>query len=136
MVSENGVFKALADETRLRVLNLFLLSKESLCVCEIVDALKIPQYNVSKHLTVLRHADLVDVEKEGLWGYYYLKIDEPKNRGLFVFLKNYLTGETFEADRRNLEIRLLLREKGRCVVGFVPERELLKLIKEKTVATS
>lgn len=136
MIQESEVFKALADETRLRVLNLFLLSKDPLCVCEIVDALKIPQYNVSKHLTLLKHAGLVDVEKEGLWGYYHLRHDEPKNRALFTFLKSYLTAETFETDRRNLEVRLLLREEGKCVVGFVPERELLKLIKERTAATS
>jgi ArsR family transcriptional regulator len=135
MIQESEVFKALADETRLRVLNLFFLSEESLCVCEIVDALKIPQYSVSKHLMLLKHACLVDVEKEGLWGYYHLKKDEPKNRPIFAFLKNYLTGETFETDRRNLEVRLLLREAGKCVVGFVPERELLKLIKERTAAT-
>lgn len=135
MMQESEVFRALADETRLRVLNLFLLSDESLCVCEIVDALKIPQYNVSKHLTLLKHAGLVDVEKEGIWGYYHLKKDEPKNRSIFAFLKNYLAGETFETDRRNLQVRLLLREAGKCVVGFVPEQELLKLIKEKTAAT-
>jgi DNA-binding transcriptional ArsR family regulator len=135
MMQESEVFKALADETRLRVLNLFLLSEKPLCVCEIVDALKVPQYNVSKHLTLLKHAGLVDVEKEGLWGYYHLKNDEPKNRPLFAFLKDSLTGQAFETDRRNLEVRLLFREEGKCVVGFVPEEELLKLIKERTAAT-
>lgn len=136
MTQDSELFKALSDETRLRVLNLFLQSNESLCVCELVDALKIPQYNVSKHLTVLRHANLVEVEKEGLWGYYRLRKDDTKNRQLFNFLKNFLSGETFEADKRNLEIRLLLREEGKCVVGFVSERELLRLIKEKSVETS
>jgi DNA-binding transcriptional ArsR family regulator len=135
-MQESEVFKALADETRLRVLNLFLLSEEPLCVCEIVDALKIPQYNVSKHLTLLKHAGLVDVEKEGLWGYYHLKQDEPKNCELFGFLKGYLTGDTFVTDGRNLEVRLLLREEGKCVVGFVPEAELLKLIKERTAVST
>ncbi len=135
-MTESEALKVLGDETRLRVLNLFLVSKEPLCVCEIVDALKVPQYNVSKHLTVLRHAGLVDVEKEGLWGYYHLKRDEPKNVALFNFLKTFLTAEIFKADKRNLEARLLLREDGKCVVGFVSERELLKLIKEKTAATS
>lgn len=136
MIQESEVFKALADETRLRVLNLFLQSEETLCVCEIVDALKIPQYNVSKHLTVLKHAGLVDVEKEGLWAYYHLRKDDPKNHALFTYLKGFLTGKTFVADRRNLEVRLLLREEGKCVVGFVSERELLKLINERTAATS
>jgi ArsR family transcriptional regulator len=133
LIQESEVFKALADETRIRVLNLFLFSEQALCVCEIVDALKVPQYNISKHLTLLKHAGLVDVEKEGLWGYYRLKKNGPKNRALLAFLRGYLTGEALETDRRNLEVRLLLREEGKCVVGFVSEQDLLKLIKEKSV---
>ena len=128
------IFKILADETRLRVLNLFLVSKASLCACEIVDALEMPQYTISKHLAVLGYAGLVDVEKDGLWGYYHLKRDESKNGKLLAFLQHYLTGETFETDGRNLEFRLSLRNHGKCVVGFVPQRELLKLIKERTEA--
>jgi DNA-binding transcriptional ArsR family regulator len=133
MASNSEIFKALADDTRLRVLNLFLVTKGSLCVCEIVDALELPQYNISKHLTVLRYVGLVDVEKEGLWGYYHLKNDEPKNRELFTFLKNYLTGKTFDTDRCNLEVRLKLREEGKCVVGTVPEQKSGKQIKKKAL---
>ena len=132
MASESEIFKALADQTRLRVLNLFLVSGETLCVCEIVDALKVPQYNISKHLNALKYAGIVEVEKEGHWGYYRLKIDESRNRALFTFLKNFLSAEKFQNDKRNLEFRLLLREDGKCVVGFVSENELLKKIKMKT----
>jgi ArsR family transcriptional regulator, arsenate/arsenite/antimonite-responsive transcriptional repressor len=132
MISESQIFKALSDETRLRVLHLFLVSKGPLCVCEIVDALKLPQYGISKHLTVLKHAGIVEVEKRGLWGYYHLKTDAPGNKILSAFLRNYLTGETFQEDKRNLALRLLLREEGRCVVGFVSQRELGRRIKEKS----
>jgi ArsR family transcriptional regulator len=132
MASETEIFKALADSTRLRVLNLFLATKGSLCVCEIVDALKIPQYSVSKQLTLLKNAGIVQVEKKGLWGYYRLLTDESTNRVLFNFLKDYLHDETFKNDSRNLEARLLLREDGKCVIGLVPEQELLKRIKEKS----
>ena len=131
MASNSEIFKALADDTRLRVLNLFLISDGSLCVCEIVDALELPQYNISKHLTVLRYVGLVDVEKEGLWGYYHLKTDEQKNHALFAFLKNYLIGEKFDTDRRNLEVRLKLREEGKCVIGNVSEQKVGKLIKKQ-----
>jgi len=131
MVSNSEIFKALADDTRLRVLNLFLVSKGAICVCEIVDALELPQYNISKHLTVLRYVGLVDVEKEGLWGYYHLKSDEPKNRKLFAFLKNDLRGETYDTDSYNLELRLKLREEGKCVVGNVSEYKVGKPIKKK-----
>lgn len=134
MVGETDVFKALSDNTRLRVLNLFLATEGSLCVCEIVDALKLPQYKVSKQLTVLKQAGIVEVEKKGLWGYYRLLTAATTNRDLFTFLKSYLDNETFRNDKRNLEARLLLREKGKCVVGLLPERELLKRIKEKSDA--
>ncbi len=131
MKLESDVFKALADETRLRILNLLLMAKEPLCVCEMVDALKAPQYQVSKHLLILKNVGLVDVEKDGTWGYYSLATDEPRNKKLNVFLKNYLASQVFEQDRKNLEFRLLLREENRCVVGFVSESELTRLIKAK-----
>ena len=132
MIPESEIFKALADGTRLRVLNLILVSKGPICVCEIVDALKLPQYGISKHLTLLKHAGIVEVEKTGLWGYYHLKTDAPGNKILFAFLRNYLTGDTFQEDKRNLALRLILREEGKCVVGFVSQRELSKRINEKT----
>lgn len=132
MKGESELFKAMADETRLRILHLLVIAKEPLCVCEMVDALKLPQYQVSKHLLILKNADLLEVEKQGTWGYHSLKTEGQKNRMLISFLKNYLTSEVFLSDKRNLELRLLLREEGKCVVGVVPERELLKLIKEKS----
>src|SRR5581483_2236938 len=59
------LFKALADETRLRILGL-LLSGE-VCVCDIHESLKIPQPKASRHLAYLRRAGLVDTRREGLW---------------------------------------------------------------------
>ena len=51
------LFRALADETRLKIFA--LLTKEELCVCEIEDVLGLPQSLVSNHLAVLRRAGLV-----------------------------------------------------------------------------
>lgn len=64
------LFKALADETRLRILN--LLCRRELCVCQIVDVLGTGQSKVSRHLAHLRHAGLVTDRREGLWMYYSL----------------------------------------------------------------
>ena len=64
------VFKALGDETRLRILN--LLCRRELCVCQIVEVLGIGQSKASRHLATLRHAGLVDDRREGLWMYYSL----------------------------------------------------------------
>ena len=64
------LFKALADETRLRILN--LLCRRELCVCQIVEVLGIGQSKASRHLAHLRHAGLVTDRREGLWMYYSL----------------------------------------------------------------
>jgi len=70
------LFKALADETRLRILN--LVAHRELCVCHIVEALGLGQSKVSRHLAHLRNAGLVNDRREGLWMYYSLA--EPKGR--------------------------------------------------------
>lgn len=124
-------FKALSDETRLRIINLFIKSERNLCVCELMDALKVPQYTISKSLNILKSAGLFTTEKEGTWVYYKLNKDEQQNKSLFNFLKNYLNVNLFLEDEKRLNDRLILRENGKCVVGIIPEEELLKLIKEK-----
>src|SRR5580704_4669063 len=65
-----GLFKALADATRLRILGLLLTGE--VCVCHIHESLKIPQPKASRHLAYLRRAGLVDTRREGLWVYYRL----------------------------------------------------------------
>jgi ArsR family transcriptional regulator, arsenate/arsenite/antimonite-responsive transcriptional repressor len=66
-----GLFRAFADPTRLRILNLLREQKE-LCVCDLCAALGESQPKVSRHLAVLRRAQLVDVHREGKWMYYSL----------------------------------------------------------------
>lgn len=62
------IFHALSDETRLKIIK--LLSKEELCVCEIVSALNMAQPRVSFHLGVLKEAELVKTIKKGKWILY------------------------------------------------------------------
>lgn len=124
-------FKALSDETRLRILNLFIKSGQNLCVCELMDALQLPQYAISKALNILKNADLFTTEKEGTWVYYQLNKNDQQNINLFNFLKNFLSTELFSDDEKRLNDRLILRENDKCVVGIIPEEDLLKLIKEK-----
>jgi len=57
-------FKALSDETRLRIINLFIKSGRNLCVCELMDALQLPQYAISKALNILKSADFFTTEKK------------------------------------------------------------------------
>ena len=65
-----SVAKSLADENRVRAL-LFLRGGE-LCVCQIVEMLHLAPSTVSKHMTVLHQAGLVESRKEGRWMYYRL----------------------------------------------------------------
>ena len=64
------ILKALADQTRLRMLH--LLKERELCVCEIGEVLGIQQSNASRHLDKLRNAGLVCSEKRAQWVYYRL----------------------------------------------------------------
>jgi ArsR family transcriptional regulator len=61
-------FKALSDETRLRVLNLIL--ERECCVCEVMQALEISQSKASRHLSALYDAGFLKQRKEGLWSLY------------------------------------------------------------------
>jgi ArsR family transcriptional regulator len=65
-----GVFHALSDETRLRVLE--LLRKGERCVCELTDSLDVAQSRLSFHLKTLKDAGLLHDRKEGRWVYYSL----------------------------------------------------------------
>jgi ArsR family transcriptional regulator len=87
MATQNGsladierLFKALADTTRLRIMNLLLAGE--VCVCDIHDTLGIPQPKASRHLAYLRAAGLVDARKEGQWVHYRLSTSTDPVRGV------------------------------------------------------
>jgi len=67
-----SVVKALADPTRLRVMDaLRIASPEAVCQCELLPLFDISQAALAKHLKVLVVAGLLGVERRGLWTYYY-----------------------------------------------------------------
>lgn len=63
---------ALADPTRLQIVEMLAGLEEPLCVCDIVAQFSLGQPTISHHLKVLREAGLVQCEKRGLWVYYWL----------------------------------------------------------------
>jgi ArsR family transcriptional regulator len=65
---QSRFFKALADETRLRILK--LLEVREMCVCEVMVALDLTQPTASHHLGLLENAGLVKSRKEGKWVFY------------------------------------------------------------------
>ena len=65
-----GWFKALADPTRIRILNLLAQSAEPVCVCDIVDHFPLGQPTISHHLKILRDVRFVAAERRGTYMYY------------------------------------------------------------------
>lgn len=118
-----AIFKALGDETRLRILNLFVQSNERLCVCEMVDALQLPQYTISKALGILRNANLTVSGRQGIWVYNQLNSKAEFFTSFFKLLKQHLAGQ-FPTDIERLNKRLSLREDDVCIVG-VPLQDKL-----------
>ena len=64
------VFKALSDETRIRLLK--LLCERELCVCELMQALDMTQSRISRNLGLLKESGLVKSRRDGLWMFYSL----------------------------------------------------------------
>ena len=98
-----GLFKALADETRLRILGLLLTGE--VCVCHIHESLKIPQSKTSRHLAYLRHAGLVETRRDGLWIHYRMAaLSDPLLRTISETVQHALTHmEAIHRDARRLE---------------------------------
>lgn len=112
------IFKALADATRLRILNLLLHGE--LCVCDIQFVLDSPQPNVSRHLTYLKNAGLVEDHREGPRMYYSLARDTRSvHRDVFPFLlKLFAQSKTLKDDLRKLNKAI---ERGSCHPQSRPE---------------
>jgi ArsR family transcriptional regulator len=72
LIVEAALFKALGDETRLKILATLARSDGEVCVCEFTDTLPLNQPTVSHHLRILREAELVTCERRGTWVYYRL----------------------------------------------------------------
>ncbi len=72
VASEVKLLSALADNTRLGIVEMLARLDEPLCVCDIVSEFDLGQPTISHHLRVLRDARLVLWEKRGLWVYYSL----------------------------------------------------------------
>jgi len=107
-----SAFKALADQSRLRILNLLFRSGE-LCVCDVETITGFTQTKVSRHLLYLKNAGLLDSRQQGLWMLY--KIAKPRNdehRQLLDCLEQILQSNAV-AQRDTKELAKNIR-KGCC----------------------
>ncbi len=104
------VFKALSDETRLRIVK--LLGQGELCVCDIVAALDIIQPKASFHLGVLREAGLIKDRKQGKWIHYSLNEADLFKRMLMVSVCERADGAVITEDRKRLTRFLKSKKSG------------------------
>ncbi len=114
------IFKALSEETRLRIVK--LLEKGELCVCDIVAALDMAQPKVSFHLGALKEAGLIADRKQGKWIHYRLNETDLLRRMLILAVCERMQDSA--GDRKRLDAFLggkeangkvvPLKQKNRC----------------------
>ncbi len=98
------ITKALADSNRLRAL--CALQEQELCVCQIIELLGLAPSTVSKHMSILRQARLVDSNKQGRWIYYRLgREDAPieVKKALTWVLDSLAKSDVIQNDARRLK---------------------------------
>lgn len=61
-------FRAMGEETRVKIINMLL--EEEMCICELIEELDLSQSAVSHHMKNLKHAELVNDRRKGKWTYY------------------------------------------------------------------
>ena len=99
-----NITKALAEENRLRIL--LALDHHELCVCQIIELLHLAPSTVSKHMSVLRQARLVDGRKDGRWTYYRLTGNDanPEARDAITWVRRSLLKDPkIQRDAERLE---------------------------------
>jgi DNA-binding transcriptional ArsR family regulator len=112
------VTKALADLQRVRVL--MMLGPGELCVCQIVEVLELAPSTVSRHLSILSSAGLVDARKAGRWMYYRLP---GRAAGAFVRPVLRWLGDSLKADERIQQDAKKLSEVVSCDPGSLCRRQ-------------
>lgn len=107
--------KALADQTRVRLL--MALEGREVCVCQLIELVGLAPSTVSKHMSILRHARLVESRKEGRWIFYRhpQQCDSPIVAQALEWARRNLAGEsTIQEDRKRLDEVLQLDPEELC----------------------
>lgn len=114
-----NITKALSDENRVRAI--MMLSGGELCVCQIIQMLGLAPSTVSKHMSILRQAGLVQTRKDGRWMHY--RLADNKNDAVcevLGWLKKYLQEDAvIKQDARQLKhcLKLNLDNKNQQCKG-------------------
>lgn len=97
------ILKALADENRVRIL--MALRGGELCACQIIELMGLAPSTVSKHLSILKNAGLIESRKDGRWMYFELAPDEvtPVSEALQFISSNSKNDEQVKFDKKRLK---------------------------------
>lgn len=114
--SLDRLFRALADPTRLRLIN--LIAEQEICVCYFVEVLAAPQPKISRHLAYLRRAGIVSARREGKWMHY--RLAAPADRHAASILKT--TVDSLKQDKE------LQRDLQRLTQACCGPRNLVQLL--------
>ncbi len=109
-----AIANALADESRARAL--MALRNGELCVCQLVELLQLAPSTVSKHMSVLRDADLVQGRKHGRW-MYYAPCPHPDSQAGYALAwlhRSLHADPQVAADAKRLKRILLIRKETLC----------------------
>ena len=102
------LFRALADPTRLRLIN--LMSEQEICVCYFIQVIGAPQPKISRHLAYLRRAGIAAARRQGKWMHYRLTL--PQNTHALAILKS-----TVEALKQDKEMQRDCERLNRACCG-------------------
>jgi len=92
-------YKALSDETRIRIIKLLL--EGDLCVCQIYAGLNMSEPRISRHLKILNDAEIIEYERKGKNIFYKIKNTE-KNRDIIKEIINMKKCEIFKKDLKSI----------------------------------
>jgi len=110
------IFKALSDETRLRIIK--LLEEGELCVCDITAALDMVQPKVSFHLSALKEAGFIKDRKQGKWIHYSLNEKDLFRRMLILSACERMQDSAIAGDKKRLNAFLGNKDVGGKVVAM------------------
>lgn len=110
-----AITRALADENRLRAIG--LLRGRELCLCQIIEVLGLAPSTVSKHMSILHQARLVESRKDGRWAYFRLAEDDAPAealQALELVLTSLRQDKQSKADQQQLKAVLKLEPAELC----------------------
>jgi ArsR family transcriptional regulator len=119
-------FKALADRTRLRLIN--LMGDDEVCVCYFVEVLRTNQPKISRHLAYLRRAGVVAARREGKWMHYRLvEPSDPSAARVFREVRQWLAADReMQRDRERL-IKVCCAPQPPVTIQYAPRPASLRL---------